>query len=166
MDSAIRFSYTVKHSFHYGVSISKRSLWCDINVSVTNATFWYFLCHIKGSACVCLRLRRNENQALGPVYTYPDSFASADILLRLQNFTRPYVSGFVAFSTVRMYPNPVRIRYSNGYFFMLRSQNQTANQICRFYKNDEFDWPFYLVTVIWRNNHSNVRIAYWACVDE
>ena len=27
------------------------------------------------------------------------------------------------------------------------SQNQTANQIRRFYKNDEFDWPFYLVTV-------------------
>ena len=36
----------------------------------------------------------------------------------------------------------------SGYFFMLRSQNQTANQIRRSYKNDEFDWPFYLVTVI------------------
>ena len=34
-----------------------------------------------------------------------------------------------------------------GYFFMLRSQNQTANQIRRSYKNGEFNWPFYLVTV-------------------
>ena len=43
----------------------------------------------------------------GPVYTYPDSFVSADVLLRLQNFTRPHASGFVAFSTVHMYPNPI-----------------------------------------------------------
>ena len=41
---------------------------------------------------------------------------------------------------------------SNSNFFMLRPQSQTANQICRSHKNDEFDWSFYLVTVTWRNN--------------
>ena len=35
----------------------------------------------------------------------------------------------------------------DGYIFMLRTQNQTTNQIRRSYKNDEFDWPFCLVTV-------------------
>ena len=34
-----------------------------------------------------------------------------------------------------------------GYSFMLRSQNQTTNQIPRSYKNDAFDWPFDLVIV-------------------
>ena len=34
-----------------------------------------------------------------------------------------------------------------GYSFMLRSRNQTTNQIPRSYKNDGFDWPFYLVIV-------------------
>ena len=55
----------VKPGFHYDVnaSLCKRNLWCDISVSVKNATLWYFLCHIKGSAFLCLRLRRNENQA-------------------------------------------------------------------------------------------------------
>ena len=39
-----------------------------------------------------------------------------------------------------------------GYSFMLRSRNQTANQIPRSYKNDRFDWPFGLVIVTWKNN--------------
>ena len=34
-----------------------------------------------------------------------------------------------------------------GYSFMLRSRNQTTNQIPRSYKNDRFDWPFDLVVV-------------------
>ena len=34
-----------------------------------------------------------------------------------------------------------------GYSFMLRSRNQTTNQIPRSYKNDGFDWPFDLVIV-------------------
>ena len=34
-----------------------------------------------------------------------------------------------------------------GYIFMLRSPIRTANQLRRSYKNDEFDWPFDLVTV-------------------
>ena len=34
-----------------------------------------------------------------------------------------------------------------GYSFMLRSRNQTTNQIPRSYKNDAFDWPFDLVIV-------------------
>ena len=33
------------------------------------------------------------------------------------------------------------------YSFMLRSRNQTTNQIPRSYKNDAFDWPFDLVIV-------------------
>ena len=37
---------------------------------------------------------------LRDVYTYPDSFVSANILLRIQKFTRPHVSRFVAFSKV------------------------------------------------------------------
>ena len=36
---------------------------------------------------------------------------------------------------------------NNGYSFMLRSRNQTTNQIPRSYKNDGFDWPFDLVIV-------------------
>ena len=47
---------------------------------------------------------------LCPVYTYPDSFVSANILLRIQKFTRPHVSGFVAFSTVHTY---LRKRYES-----------------------------------------------------
>ena len=35
----------------------------------------------------------------------------------------------------------------HGYYFMLRSRNQTTNQIPRSYKNDGFDWPFDLVIV-------------------
>ena len=35
----------------------------------------------------------------------------------------------------------------SGYSFMLRSRNQTTNQILRSYKNDGFDWPFDLVIV-------------------
>ena len=38
---------------------------------------------------------------------------------------------------------------------MLQSQSQTANQIRRSYKNDQSDWPFYLVTVTWRNNRNS-----------
>ena len=34
-----------------------------------------------------------------------------------------------------------------GYSFMLRSRNQTTNQIPRSFKNDGFDWPFDLVIV-------------------
>ena len=34
-----------------------------------------------------------------------------------------------------------------GYSFMLRSRNQTTNQIPRSYKNDGFDWPFDVVIV-------------------
>ena len=34
-----------------------------------------------------------------------------------------------------------------GYSFILRSRNQTTNQIPRSYKNDGFDWPFDLVIV-------------------
>ena len=39
------------------------------------------------------------------------------------------------------------IRDIFGYSFMLRSRNQTTNQIPRSYKNDGFDWPFDLVIV-------------------
>lgn len=39
---------------------------------------------------------------LGPVYMFQDLFACTDILLPLQNLTRPHVSGFLAFSTVYM----------------------------------------------------------------
>ena len=45
-------------------------------------------------------------------------------------------------------------RFSVGYSFMLRSRNQTTNQIPRSYKNDRFDWPFDLVIVTWKNNLS------------
>ncbi len=48
---------------------------------------------------------------LGPVHTYPDSFVSANILLRIQKFTRPHVCGFVAFSSVHTYP-PKRYEYA------------------------------------------------------
>ena len=44
------------------VSIRKRNLWCDIRNIKTLRSLR--LRHIKGSACLCLRLRRNENQAL------------------------------------------------------------------------------------------------------
>ena len=54
-------------------------------------------------------LERMNN--LGPVYTYPDSFVSANILLRIQNFTRPHVSEFVAFSSVHTYPRK-RYKYA------------------------------------------------------
>ena len=37
-----------------------------------------------------------------------------------------------------------------GYSFMLRSRNQTTNQIPRSYKNGGFDWPFDLVIVTWK----------------
>ncbi len=50
---------------------------------------------------------------LGPVHTYPDSFVSANILLRIQKFTRPHVYGFVAFSSVHTYP---RKRYEYARF--------------------------------------------------
>ena len=50
---------------------------------------------------------------LGPVHTYPDSFVSASILLRIQKFTRPHVCGFVAFSIVHTYP---RKRYEYARF--------------------------------------------------
>ena len=50
---------------------------------------------------------------LGPVHTYPDSFVSASILLRIQKFTRPHVCGFVAFSSVHTYP---RKRYEYARF--------------------------------------------------
>ena len=39
-----------------------------------------------------------------------------------------------------------------GHSFTLRSPNQRANQICRSYKNEEFDWLFDFVTVTWKNN--------------
>ena len=48
---------------------------------------------------------------IGPVHTYPDSFVSANILLRIQKFTRPHVCGFVAFSSVHTYP-PKRYEYA------------------------------------------------------
>ena len=41
----------------------------------------------------------------------------------------------------------VSIETKEGYSFMLRSRNQTTNQIPRSYKNDGFDWPFDLVIV-------------------
>ncbi len=44
---------------------------------------------------------------------YPDSFVSANILLRIQKFTRPHVCGFVAFSSVHTYP---RKRYEYARF--------------------------------------------------
>ena len=40
----------------------------------------------------------------GLVYMYPDSFISANILLRIQKFMRPRVSGFVAFLSVHTCP--------------------------------------------------------------
>ena len=57
----------LKPGFYYDVSvrISKRNLSCDIRNTKTLRFLRLRLCHIKGSACLCLRLRRNENQALG-----------------------------------------------------------------------------------------------------
>ena len=39
---------------------------------------------------------------------------------------------------------------------MLRSRNQTTNQIPHSSKNDAFDWAFDLVIVTWKNNHKNI----------
>ena len=47
-----------------------------------------------------------------------------------------------------------------GYSFMLRSRNQTINQIPRSYKNDGFDWPFDLVIVTWKNNQIRNELEY------
>ena len=38
-----------------------------------------------------------QSSILGPGYTYPNSFVSANILMRLRNFALPHVSGHVAF---------------------------------------------------------------------
>ena len=51
----------------------------------------------------------------GPVHTYPDSFVSANILFRIQKFTRPHVCGFVAFSSVHTY---LRKRYEFNVFYV------------------------------------------------
>ena len=43
--------------------------------------------------------------------------------------------------------NEDELRKNIGFSFMLRSRNQTTNQIPSSYKNDGFDWPFDLVIV-------------------
>ena len=63
--------------------------------------------------------------------------------------------------TISMLPTHTWRGRHMGYSFMLRSRNQTTNQIPRSYKNDAFDWPFDLVIVTWKNNRHMREDSRW-----